>query len=46
MVPLLLAKIPQHKRAVTLIPAVFGVPQSEFERGWHAFLVERYGLQE
>jgi hypothetical protein len=44
MMPLLLNTIPEHDYAETLIPAVFGVPLTEFEKGWRAFLVERYAL--
>ena len=40
----LLATIPAHERAETLIPAVFDVPLSEFTDGWRSFLVERYQI--
>ncbi len=43
--PLLLAAIPQHERAETLIPAVFGVTANEFEASWRAYLAERYALE-
>lgn len=46
MVPSLLAAIPQHEQAETLIPAVFGVSLATFEQGWRAFLVEQYALDE
>lgn len=46
IMPLLLTRVPQHQHADTLIPAVFGVPLTEFEQGWRAFLVEQYELQE
>jgi hypothetical protein len=42
--PTLLAALPQHERAETLIPAVFGLPLDDFRRGWLAFLAERYGI--
>jgi hypothetical protein len=43
-IPLLLAAIPEHDRAETLIPAVFDVSLAEFTEGWRAFLAERYEL--
>jgi hypothetical protein len=43
-VPLLLAAIPEHQRAETLIPAVFGVSVEEFTAGWRAFLAEEYAI--
>ena len=41
----LMAAIPAHKQAETLIPAVFDVPLTEFTDGWRAFLVERYQIE-
>ena len=44
LLPVLLAELPKHKSAETLIPAVFGVSRKEFESGWKAFLVEHYDV--
>lgn len=46
MIPRLLAAIPEHEQAETLIPAVFGVPLADFAQGWRAFLMERYALEQ
>ncbi len=43
-IPLLLAAIAQHERAETLIPAVFGLSLTGFDRGWQTFLAERYNI--
>lgn len=43
-VPLLLAAVPEHERAETLIQAVFGLPLAEFESGWQDFLQEEYEI--
>ena len=45
MIPVLLARLPQHDSAKTLIPATFGVPRAKFEQGWRAFLIERYDVE-
>ncbi len=42
--PVLLAALPHHTSWETLLPAVFGVSITEFERGWRAFLADRYGI--
>jgi hypothetical protein len=44
--PRLLAAIPQHQRAETLIPAVFGVTAKEFQADWQADLAEHYMLKD
>jgi hypothetical protein len=44
-VPLLLAAVPKHEAAETLIPAVLGVPLEEFESGWRDFLQEQYNIK-
>ncbi len=44
-VPRLVAAIPEHERADTLIPALFGISLDEFTQGWRAFLAERYELE-
>ena len=41
--PDLLAAFGRHNRWETLAPVVFGVPASEFEAGWQAYLADRYG---
>ena len=38
------AAIPEHQRAETLIPAVFGVSLEELSAGWHAFLADEYQI--
>jgi hypothetical protein len=43
-VPLLLAAVPEHEAAETLIPAVLGVPLAEFESGWRDFLQKEYDI--
>jgi hypothetical protein len=43
--PVLLAGLAQHDTWDTLLPAVYGVSSSEFEKGWQAYLVEEYGLE-
>jgi hypothetical protein len=39
--PMLVGALGEHKRWETLIPAVFGVPMEEFERGWQGYLAEQ-----
>jgi hypothetical protein len=38
------AAIPAHRRAETLMPAVFGVSLEEFGEGWHTFLADEYQI--
>jgi hypothetical protein len=40
----LLAALPQHKSTETLIPAVFALSKADFQRGWQAFVANRYGI--
>lgn len=42
-IPALLAALKGHTSWRTLIPAVFGLPAAEFEAGWQAWLVAKYG---
>jgi hypothetical protein len=42
--PVLLAGLGQYDTWETLIPAVYGVSASEFERGWQGYLAAQYGL--
>ena len=37
-IPGLLAEVPAHMQVETLIPAVFGVSLTDFDRGWQPFL--------
>jgi hypothetical protein len=40
----LIAAIPNHTNWDSLIRALYGEPQRDFEAGWNAFLAERYGI--
>ena len=40
-IPLLLAALPEHERAETLIPAVFALSLADFDQGWQTFMAER-----
>jgi hypothetical protein len=44
-IPVLMANLHVHDRWETLVPAVYGVSAGAFERGWQAYLMERYGIQ-
>lgn len=42
--PRLLDELPEHETWATLLPAVFGVTQTDFETGWRDFLKTQYGV--
>jgi hypothetical protein len=43
--PVLLVGLARDDAWDTLLPAVYGLSSSEFEKGWQAYLVEEYGLE-
>jgi hypothetical protein len=44
--PMLLAALPHHESWKTLLPTVFGVSLTEFEKGWRGFLADHYGISQ
>ena len=40
--PVLLANLAQYNQWETLVPAVFGVPATDFEAGWRTYLAQHY----
>ena len=42
--PVLLAELREHETWATLLPALFGVSQTDFEAGWRDFLNREYGI--
>lgn len=43
-VPALIKALPQYRDWKNLTPALLGVSQEEFTRGWHEFLHKQYGI--
>jgi hypothetical protein len=39
-----IANTPHYSSWETLIPATFGVPLTDFEKGWRGYLAEQYGV--
>lgn len=42
--PVLLATLGRAQSWATLLPVVYGISAAEFEAGWQAYLVDRYGV--